>query len=292
MAITLNGTTGTVTPGLFSNSTFTGTYTDGTVIDYTTGLGRISVGTSDGLAFYNGGVGSTEVARFDASGNFGIGTSSPSSKLHVVSDGVNSKFGASTSTAASTSQWLNGTGGMYVGVDNSTGSQFVGVAYSGNIWVSGAYPLCFATNGAERARIDSSGNLYIGRTSGGGRLNVQGDTYLYSITGSAGTNAVKYNTSTGLLSYDTSSARYKDNIRNSIYGLKEVLLMRSTMFEYKDSGRTDVGFIAEELDEIIPELVSKDENGAANAVSYDRMVSVLVKAIQEIVERLVALENK
>ena len=71
--ITLDGTEGTSTPGLYSNSTFTGTYTDGVVVDYSSPLGRISTGPSDALAFYNGGVGTTELMRLDASGNLGLG---------------------------------------------------------------------------------------------------------------------------------------------------------------------------------------------------------------------------
>lgn len=152
MSLTLDGTLGlnsinigATTPGTgaFTNLSYTGTLTGST--------GVLAIGTNQ---IYK-----------DASGNIGIGTSSPANKLHVVADGINSKFSASTSTASSTSQWLNGTGGMYVGVDNSTGSQFVGAAYSGNIWVSGAYPLCFSTNGSERLRIDSSGNVGIGTTN-------------------------------------------------------------------------------------------------------------------------------
>jgi hypothetical protein len=58
--------------------------------------------------------------------------------------------------------------------------------------------------------------------------------------------------------------------------------MRSAQFEYKEDGRSDVGLIAEELDPIIPELVGKNKDGLPDSVSYDRMVSVLVKAIQEL----------
>jgi hypothetical protein len=98
----------------------------------------------------------------------------------------------------------------------------------------------------------------------------------------AGTNAVKFNTTTKQLTYDTSSARYKNNIRDSIYGLDHVMQMRSAQFEYKDTGNSDVGLIAEEMQPIIPELVGLNEEGLADSVSYDRMVSVLVKAIQEL----------
>ena len=106
----------------------------------------------------------------------------------------------------------------------------------------------------------------------------------------AGTNTVKFNTSTKQLTYDTSSARYKDNIRNSQYGLTDVLKLRSTQFEYKDTGRSDVGLVAEEVYPIIPELVGITEDGLPDSVSYDRMVSVLVKAIQELNLKVEALE--
>jgi hypothetical protein len=113
-------------------------------------------------------------------------------------------------------------------------------------------------------------------------INAAGRPFLPGLGSDAGTNAVRFNTGTGRLSYDTSSARYKDNIRDSIYGLSHVMQMRSTQFEYKEGGRSDVGLIAEELQPIVPELVGVNKEGQADSVSYDRMVSVLVKAIQEL----------
>ena len=108
----------------------------------------------------------------------------------------------------------------------------------------------------------------------------------------AGTNALKFNTTTGAVTFDTSSARYKNNIRDSIYGLNHVMQMRSTQFEYKDNGRSDVGLIAEELQPIIPELVGLNKDGEADSVSYDRMVSVLVKAIQELKAEVDSLKQQ
>lgn len=108
------------------------------------------------------------------------------------------------------------------------------------------------------------------------------NTYIPRIGTGAGTNTVKINSTTREVTYDTSSARYKDNIRDSVYGLDDVMKLRSTMFEYKKEKRTDVGFIAEEVVDVIPELVAIDSEGRPDAVSYDRMVSVLVKAIQEL----------
>jgi hypothetical protein len=128
-------------------------------------------------------------------------------------------------------------------------------------------------DGNPRGYWDGSGNAYISMGSG------------------AGTYTVKKNTTTGEVTYDTSSARYKDNIRDSKYGLADVLKLRSTMFEYKKEKRTDVGFIAEEVVNIIPELVVVNSQGQPDAVAYDRMVSVLVKAIQELSAEVEKLKN-
>ena len=59
----------TATNGLYSVNTFTGSYQDGIVVDYTTGNGRISVGTADNISFYNGGPASASLMTISASGN-------------------------------------------------------------------------------------------------------------------------------------------------------------------------------------------------------------------------------
>ena len=61
-----------VSKGLYAKTAMDGTYTDGIVVDYTTGTGRISVGSSDGIALYNGGVANTQLAALDTKGNLQI----------------------------------------------------------------------------------------------------------------------------------------------------------------------------------------------------------------------------
>jgi hypothetical protein len=53
-----------VIAGFLANATYSGSYTDGTVVDYQTGNGRISVGSNDKLSFYTGGIGSTTMSVF------------------------------------------------------------------------------------------------------------------------------------------------------------------------------------------------------------------------------------
>tara|TARA_R110002124_G_scaffold116689_2_gene273318 strand:- start:301 stop:1212 length:912 start_codon:yes stop_codon:yes gene_type:complete len=118
-------------------------------------------------------------------------------------------------------------------------------------------------------------------------LNASGHPFFASIRNSAGSYAAKITSGSAELTFDTSSARYKDNIRESTYGLSAAMQLQSRMFEYKeDDQRTDIGFIAEEVNEVIPELVVIDGEGRPDAVNYDRITSVLLKAIQELKEEL------
>jgi hypothetical protein len=139
------------------------------------------------------------------------------------------------------------------------------------------------TNGGLDIR---TGSNWIVLSDGDGNVRYYYDPtnghYMPNMGASAGSNALRYNTGNNRITYDTSSARYKNNIRDSVYGLSHVMKMRSAQFEYKDDGRSDVGLIAEELQPIVPELVGVNKEGQADSVSYDRMVSVLVKAIQEL----------
>lgn len=62
------GTSLNVSTGIVHAGVFTGPYTDGTVVDYSAGQGRISVGAADGIGFYTGGVAATPVMNISSSG--------------------------------------------------------------------------------------------------------------------------------------------------------------------------------------------------------------------------------
>lgn len=188
--------------------------------------------------------GTTERARIDSSGNLLVGGTSTrsSAKLDVLGGVI--ALGAN-STYYGTIDYSAGTGTLTF------------TAESGG-------KLAFKAGATSYASFDSNGYFY----------------YNSPPTG-AGTYALKWESGVAKVSIDTSSARYKDNIRDSVYGLADILRLRSAMFEYKDSGRTDVGLIAEEVNEVIPHLAIKDTNGRPDAVAYDRMVSVLIKGMQD-----------
>jgi hypothetical protein len=86
-----------------------------------------------------------ERMRIDSSGNVGIGTTSPTGKFHVV--GGRSNFAPNSENFAVYLQYNSATSGFYVGSPSADAMAFS------------------ASSGAERMRIDSSGNLLVGTTS-------------------------------------------------------------------------------------------------------------------------------
>jgi hypothetical protein len=91
---------------------------------------------------------------------------------------------------------------------------------------------------------------------------------------------------------ENSSIRYKENIETIKYGLDKVVQMRGVYYTKKDTGVKEVGLIAEELNEILPDLVIKNQEGEPDSVSYGRITAVLIEAIKELKMEIEELKNK
>jgi hypothetical protein len=197
-------------------------------------------------------------------GSVGVGTTSPTDLL-TVGDGT-------TTISASINGSTSGTGG-------GQGLNFGSIGRIGNYSrvVGGAYNAAFTFRslGAVSLVADSGGFTMAG------------------LTGSTGGSAMKWNSGTGAWFYDTSAARYKENIRDSTLGLATVKALRPRQYNYVYEGKPeDVGFIAEEVEPILPYLVSKNADGQCESITYDRLTSVLVKAVQELSDHVESLEAR
>jgi hypothetical protein len=264
---------------------------------------------------------STEALRVDASQNVGIGTSSPAAKLEVsgavtrlTSTNPNLQINSTASPGyKSNINFLQSGSAKYeIGVD---------IANNGN------NNLFFYDNvvSSERARIDSNGNLLVGRTSlvtpsGLSTVNVQSSSGFSAYNG---VNAAQYaidrigfnssnfyvlNASSvgvvlvnGNTSWSAQSdERLKDIIEPIANAVDKVATLRAVIGRYKtDNDSKQRAFLmAQDVQAVLPEAVSEDADGHL-LLGYSETIPLLVAAIQELKAqndelkaRLEALEAK
>ena len=89
----------------------------------------------------------------------------------------------------------------------------------------------------------------------------------------------------------TSSVRYKENIEDTSFNLENFMKLKTRQFTWKDDGQSDMGFIAEEVAELIPDLVVKNEDGTIEGVRYDRIPLYLFEVVKQHTSRLDALDG-
>lgn len=254
---------------------------------------------ADTIAFAEGGA---ESMRIDSSGNVGIGTSSPSYRLHVSAAGntlggyfytPSGLSGIRIETAANdkavTEFYTNGNRNWSIGPGQTT---------------AGAFEFRDVTASSTRMLIDSSGNLLVGKTTSiaGGRATIKSattqhlgewqvgtDGYGNLMYNAAGTNVGAINIASSSTSYvTTSDYRLKEDVIPMIGALAKVAQLKPVTYKWKADGSNSQGFIAHELQEIVSECVvgEKDavnEDGSIKPQGIDTsfLVATLTAAIQE-----------
>jgi len=106
----------------------------------------------------------------------------------------------------------------------------------------------------------------------------------------AGVGSISYSSGSGLISYNvTSDYRLKENVIDLPNGLSTVLKLKPRQFDWKNTGNTTTGFIAHELQAILPHAVTgeKDALDSEQKPVYQQMdssflIATLVKSIQEL----------
>lgn len=87
----------------------------------------------------------------------------------------------------------------------------------------------------------------------------------------------------------TSDVRLKENI-TSMSGLELVRQLNPVQFTWKDSGKKSYGLIAQEIENIFPELTTEREDGT-KGVSYIPIIAMLVDSVKKLEARVIELEN-
>jgi len=182
---------------------------------------------------------------------------------------------------------------------------------SGNIWTRFGVPANITTStGGDWSTAGSNlhydtGNVGIGTTSPGAKLHVSGATsgnqagYLrlqdnggnyrsLYMTNNNSTLGFSNGSNVAVLSNsgvwtNASDRRLKKNIHPTRYGIDAVMKLQPVDYDMKDSGESQVGLIAQDVQEVIPELVITPTTTSGNyTLSYGNLTAVAIKAIQDL----------
>jgi hypothetical protein len=146
----------------------------------------------------------------------------------------------------------------------------------------------FNINGNLRLRVSDAGTTMYS-TDGAPVLL----TNWIQVTGTAaqiGTSAARFyiygSTVRGTSAYiNDSDIRLKKEIKNSSYGLKEIKLLEPISYKLinEEYGLgTHLGFSAQSVEKLIPEVVSEDSESGFKGIAYTELIPALVKSIQEL----------
>jgi hypothetical protein len=232
---------------------------------------------------------------FTTGGNVGIGISTPSEKLHIAG---NLRIGNSTQSNYIMFSGTNGdqTGHTYIGervYENPENSELL--LFKGNDLgasgtdrirllsaehrfdtytniLDGTFDVVGTTGSSNRMIILNNGNIGINTTSPNYTLQVAGDIYA----------------SGDVISF--SDSRLKSDVVTIDNALDKVSSMRGVYYTNINTQERDTGVIAQEIAEILPEVVA--DKGEYLGVAYGNIVGVLIEAIKELKARVEQLENR
>jgi hypothetical protein len=258
----------------------------------TTGITSTGGYSGDGIIFADGTPSNTLVT--DTSGNVGVGTASPVQKLDVQNVGAS----VPAIRAYGNDQSNNRIRLQNVGSGGLTWDIVGGVNGVGN----GFFSIYDATSAATRMAIDSSGNLLVGTTSANGvgwTASPSGAGQIRS-SGTGSQDKIQFANSNGVVgaittngsstSYFTSSDyRLKEGIAPMVGALATVTALKPVTYKWKIDGSDGQGFIAHELQEVVPDCVigTKDGVDAEGNPQYQGidtsfLVATLTAALQEL----------
>jgi hypothetical protein len=101
-----------------------------------------------------------------------------------------------------------------------------------------------------------------------------------------------YDMADGGVGYQASSLRFKENVANLDFDTDTFLSLDARTFDWKDSGRNDIGFIAEEVAAFDERLAVADGQGGYISMHYDKMTVYLFKVVKDLHAKVADLEAK
>ena len=240
-----------------------------------------------------------------ATGNasFSAGEGTEASGSHGVVFGKNTVASGSFSTALGFETDATDYGSFVIGSYNSSGSSATSAAS-----FSTSAPAFVIGNGtASNAKSDAFKVLFNGNTTVAGDITVTGNDMTFgngetisnasdgTVTITSGTVSLSSNATIGndlTVSGDivvSSDARLKANIVSLGSTLARLLLIDGKTYTMKKDGKQKIGVLAQDIQNVFPELVSEDDNEML-AVNYQGLVPVLINALKEQDDKISRLE--
>ncbi len=262
--------------------------------------------------------GGTTAVTVDSSQNVGIGTAS--------TNGYGAGF-VTLQSNGSTGGLVQASYGTTTAI-----AEILTTSGEGRFGTRTNHPMTFKTNNAEAARIDTSGNLLVGTTSSSARLTISGPAsasyangvfYVYSNTagdttytaftlqkydnntttsqkfatflinnGGAASGYITANGANAATFTSSSDARLKENIELLPSQLANICALKPSEFDYKDGTGHQIGFIAQDMEQVYPDCVAPNDDGMLMISGWSKTEARLVKAIQELSAKLDAAEAR
>lgn len=233
----------------------------------TWGTEYLDVCVGRGGSSNDGGVLTNKIARFSGAGVAITGGLSITGALSLP--GTTSQYVRGDGSLAT----LPGGSGTVTSVAAGAGMNFGTITSSGSV-AMGTPSTCTASTSNS-----ASGTTHTHAISG--FLPLTGGTLTGTLTGTTiQASTIK----------ETSDRRLKRDIEALQGGLDIVRALRPVRFFRPDVEAREVGFIAQDVQDVLPETVAELEDGTL-ALAYARLVAPLVAAVQELTERVEALER-
>jgi hypothetical protein len=161
----------------------------------------------------------------------------------------------------------------------SLGSNLNTLSFGGYLTSTGSYNGSAARTVSVAGTSVNTGNTLVAR-------DISGDFTAGTITV---TNLTASQTITAQDFNSTSDNRVKENIKTVENSLEIVKSLRGVSFDWKETGKSSYGVIAQELQEVLPELV---KNGEVKSVNYNGLIGVLIEGMKSQQEQINRLEQK
>jgi len=218
-------------------------------------------------------------------GNVGIGTTTPGYLLHTY---------GSNGSAAVQSTVNGGNANLYFVAKQSNGTAQTWGVGPNQALTNADFEIYNNTTGSNVFTIQKTGNVGIGTTTPAQKLHVSQTATGVVARFTNGTGYCDINPTTTAL-VCTSDATLKKDVFTFGNALDTVNALRGVNFKWlleEGSVTSHIGFIAQEVEQVVPELVTTDELSGKKAVNYIGFVPILVEAVKELAKRVEAIIAK